>query len=214
MVSQGKLVTVCTRFFLGAVMCVALSACSTFWDDTAPKKKGLKGDRIPVLTFEQSLKEDADLANLRVQLPTPYTNKNWAQAGGNTQHIMQHLTLGDNPKEIWSVNIGSASNSRRSLVSMPVVRDGVLFVMDSMAKITAYNEDNGNELWEKEFKVPGETENISYGGGVSAGPDRLYFTNGYGHVGALSKKTGSVSVSMAWPMLASGPGAGDVSMPP
>ena len=116
MVSQGKAVKVFSRFLLGAVMCGALVACSLFEasEESKNKKKNrISGDRIPVLTFEQTLKENADLANLRVQLPTPYTNKNWSQAGGNQHHIMQHLTLGDNPQEIWSVDIGSASNGRR-----------------------------------------------------------------------------------------------------
>ena len=189
MVSERKSMTVFSKLSLIAVICGALAACSTS-SEKAQNTKKLTGDRIPVLTFEQTLKENADLANLQVQLPRPYTNKDWPQAGGNQQHSMQHLTLGSNPKKIWSVDIGDDSNNRRSITSMPVVLDGVIYAMDSMSKVSAYNADTGNKLWQKTFKETGETSNISYGGGVTAGPDALYITNGYGHVAALSKSTG------------------------
>lgn len=188
MVSHYNIVT---RLFLGTLMCGVLVACSGS-SETKKSKNGLEGERIPVLTFEQNLTENADLVNLQVQLPKPYVNKNWPQAGGNALHVMQHLSLGDDPQEIWSTDIGEDSNGRRSIVSMPVVLDGVVYVMDSMSKVSAYDADSGKKLWQKEFKQEGETENISYGGGVTAGPDALYITNGYGHVAALSKSSGEV----------------------
>jgi len=190
MVSKSMSVSVFSRVALSSVLCAAIAACSGSSENTGNKKR-LTGERIPVLTFEQNLTENADLANLQVQLPRPYVNKNWAQAGGNPHHVMQHLSLGNNPQKIWSADIGEASNSRRSIVSMPVVQDGVIFAMDAMSKVTAFNADTGKKLWQKEFKEKGETENISYGGGLSAGPEALYVTNGYGHVAALSKSTGA-----------------------
>ncbi|PCI32302.1 MAG: pyrrolo-quinoline quinone [Alphaproteobacteria bacterium] len=181
--------TVMSKFVMISVMCGALVACSGSSEETKNSKK-LTGDRIPVLTFEQTLTENAELANLQVQLPRPYTNKDWPQAGGNQHHVMQHLNLGNNPQKIWSVGIGDASNNRRSIISMPVVLDGVIYAMDAMSKVSAYNADTGKKIWQKTFTEKGETENISYGGGITTGPDALYITNGYGHVAALSKATG------------------------
>ncbi|HEC01815.1 MAG TPA: pyrrolo-quinoline quinone [Sphingomonadales bacterium] len=193
MISQRKSsMTVYFKRSLCVALFGALAACSGSSDEGHKNGQKITGERIPVLTFEQSLTENADLANLQVQLPMPYVNKNWAQAGGNPLHVMQHLSLGDNPKKIWSKNIGESSNNRRSTISMPVVLDGVVYVMDSMSKVTAYNADTGKKLWDHKFKEKGETENISYGGGVTAGPDALYITNGYGHVAAMSKSTGEI----------------------
>jgi len=193
MVSINKLGIVFFKIFLGATLLGLLASCSIFSkSESKTNKNKITGERIAVLTFEQTLKENEDLANLQVQLPKPYTNKNWPQAGGNPQHIMEHLSLGDNPKKIWSQNIGSPSNNRRSIISMPVVLDGIIYAMDAMSKVTAYNADTGQKIWQKEFKEKGETENISYGGGIAAGPEALYITNGYGQVAALSKSTGDV----------------------
>jgi len=191
MVSAYKSGTVFFRVVFGTILSMAVVACSGSSDETKNSDK-LTGERIPILTYEQTLKANPDLKNLQVQLPKPYVNKNWPQAGGNPRHLMQHLALGENPKKIWSVNIGSPSNDRRSIVSMPVVLDGVIYAMDSMSKVTAYNADTGKKIWQKKFHQKGETKNISYGGGIAAGPDALYITNGYGHVAALDKSTGKV----------------------
>ncbi len=189
MVSYVKSVTVVSKLSLIGVICGALVACSGGSEDTTNSKK-LTGERIPVLTFEQTLTENKELANLQVQLPRPYANKNWPQAGGNQHHVMQHLSLGSNPQKIWSTGIGDDSNNRRSIISMPIVQDGVIYTMDSMSKVSAFNADTGRKLWQKTFEQKGETKNISYGGGISAGPDALYITNGYGHIAALSKSSG------------------------
>lgn len=191
MVSYVKSITVFSRLPLIIVACGALVACGGVADDTK-NSKIMSGERIPVLTFEQTLRVNEELANLQVQLPRPHVNKNWPQAGGNQHNVMQHLSLRDNPKKIWSTDIGYDSNNRRSIVSMPVVLDGVIYAMDSMSKISAYNADTGRKLWQKIFEQEGETRNISYGGGISAGPDALYITNGYGHIAALSRSSGEV----------------------
>ncbi|WP_417624864.1 PQQ-binding-like beta-propeller repeat protein [Paremcibacter congregatus] len=179
-----------SKALIGFALCGALVACSGGSDEKRNKNR-LEGERIPVLTFEQNLAESEELANLQVQLPRPYRNKSWAQAGGNQHHVMQHLSLGDNPQKVWSADIGEESNGRRSTVSMPIIENGVVYAMDSMAKVTAYTAQTGKKVWQKKFKEPGETENIAYGGGITAGPDALYVTNGYGHVAALDKSTGA-----------------------
>ncbi|NOZ42606.1 MAG: PQQ-binding-like beta-propeller repeat protein [Alphaproteobacteria bacterium] len=177
------------RVFITFAVFLALAACSSISSGTKNSKK-LKGTRIPVLTLEQNLKSNPALKNLQVQLPAPHVNKNWPEAGGNPRHLMQQPALGNNPQKIWSVNIGSPSNDRRSILSMPVVLDGVIYAMDAMSKVTAYNADTGKKLWQKEFSDKGETRNLAYGGGIAAGPNALYISNGYGQVAALSKSSG------------------------
>jgi hypothetical protein len=63
-----------------------VSGCSTFdfmdsWF-TGTSKSKLKGERIPVMTAEESLKADASLASVKVLLPRPYVNKEWPNPVG------------------------------------------------------------------------------------------------------------------------------------
>lgn len=181
------------QVMLAAVLCVFVASCSIFSGDgkESKDKNKLEGDRIPVLTFEQTLEQNKDLANLRVELPAPYSNKSWLQAGGNALNVMQHLALGANPQKIWSASIGEGSNGRHSIISMPVVENGKIYAQDSYSKVTAYNAASGAKLWEKKFTQKNETKNIAYGGGLSLGPDALYVTNGYGHIAAMDKNNGT-----------------------
>jgi len=180
------------KFILTAALCLSVASCSIFSNDGEEKKNKnkLEGDRIAVLTYEQGLEQNQELANLRVELPAPYANKNWRQSGGNAQNVMQHLALGSNPRKVWSKRIGQGSNGRHSITSMPVAENGRVYAQDSLSKVTAYHAKTGEILWDKNFSQKGETKNIAYGGGLGIGPDALYMTNGYGHIAALNKNSG------------------------
>ena len=166
-----------------------LSSCGT--TSATNSRNSIEGDRFSVLTFEQALKVDPLVANSRVVLPKPYTNESWAQAGGNTQHILHHLQVSDNPQRIWRHDIGEGSSGRKAIVAEPVVKDGVLYVMDASSKISAINADTGKKIWDKKYEMEGETKMLGYGGGVTVGENALYFVTGYGHFGALNLSDGS-----------------------
>jgi len=171
------------------IMMALLSSCSSL-RSTSNSRTSIPGERIGVLTFEQALEADEQLASLQVTLPKPYINENWAQPGGNMLHLLHHLEIADNPEKIWSYDIGTGSGGRGSMVSQPVVKDNVLYAMDAGAKITAINADTGRKLWDRSFEIEGETTKLAYGGGVTVGDDKLYFVTGYGHFGALNVATG------------------------
>lgn len=157
----------------------------------ANNRDTIEGDRFSVLTFEQQLEVDPQLKGSTIILPKPYVNENWAQAGGNRQHVMEHLQIADNPKKVWSRDIGEGTTGRKALVSEPVVKDGVLYAIDATAKITAINAENGKKIWDRQYKMKDETKMLAYGGGVTVGDNALYFVTGYGHFGALNLTDGS-----------------------
>lgn len=175
-------------FLILFAIALLLSSCG---GGGAGNRDTIEGDRYSVLTFEQQLKVDPQVTNVQIVLPKPHLNENWAQAGGNMQHIFHHLEISDNPKKIWSSDIGEGSGGRKALVAEPVVKGGVLYAIDASAKITALNADTGRRIWEKRYRKDGETEMLGYGGGVTVGESALYFVNGYGQFGALNLTDGS-----------------------
>ncbi|MDG1439006.1 MAG: PQQ-binding-like beta-propeller repeat protein, partial [Emcibacteraceae bacterium] len=176
--------------FIGlSLVTAALSSCGLSSADNA--RDTIEGDRIAVLTFEQTLQADPQLANLQITLPKPYVNENWAQAGGNVHHLMQHLSIADAPKRLWSRDVGAGVTGRKAIVSEPVVKDGVLYAIDSDAKVSALDANNGRVLWNVKFEMENETTMLSYGGGVTVGDNVLYVVTGYGHFSALNLSDGS-----------------------
>ena len=54
----------------------------TSWFTTSGKKSNLRGVRIPVMSLDEALKPDPELAKTPVVLPPPYRNTEWPLPGG------------------------------------------------------------------------------------------------------------------------------------
>ena len=165
---------------------LTLAACSWFGNDEPPP---LPGDRISILSLEQTLEADAGLADLEVRLPPPYENANWPQAGGIPSHALYHLELGDYLKEAWRVDIGDGSDDENRMVSSPVIANGKVYTMDSSTTVTAYSAEDGSKLWERNL-TPEDEDEGSIGGGVSYEYGRVFVTTSYGDAIALDGETG------------------------
>lgn len=154
-------------------------------DDKTP----LPGERHAVMVFDRDAAPDPRIADLSVVLPQSYLNAAWPQAGGTPSHAMHHLGLAKSPQEAWSVDIGAGSNSKRTLMTVPVVAEGRVFTMDAAFDLTALNAKDGAEIWTFQPKVPDEDDE-AFGGGIAYDKGRLFVTMGFGAVMALDAKTG------------------------
>lgn len=72
---------------LGATLFL-MQGCSSSGDDEAP----LPGERISVLDLQKELTANVSAANIAVKIPEAVSNKEWPQAGGYTNHVMQNLS--------------------------------------------------------------------------------------------------------------------------
>ena len=58
---------------------------------SSPHKSKLKGQRISVMSFDESVKPDPTLKDIGVILPPPYRNTEWPEPGGYADNAMYHL---------------------------------------------------------------------------------------------------------------------------
>jgi outer membrane protein assembly factor BamB len=147
------------------------------------------GNRVDILGTEADTKVDANLAGISVILPPAATNPNWAQPGGNAAKAPGHLTLADAPTPVWNAQIAGASNRVR-LAAAPVVQGGKLFVIDTEARVSAFDASNGASLWSVMLDVDKDGKPSRFGGGVSTDGTLVYATNGVGDVAALKIENG------------------------
>lgn len=182
-----------------AITASLLAGCSVLGGS---KKKDTPtiGSRIDILGTEADTKADPNLAGMAVILPTPVTNENWSQPGGNAQKSPGHLMLADAPQRIWSAQIAGASNRAR-LAASPVIQDGKLFVIDTVAMVTAFDANSGSVVWKSALDVDKDGKPARFGGGVSADGTMVYATNGVGDVAAMSASDGKI----AWTKRPAGP---------
>jgi outer membrane protein assembly factor BamB len=171
------------RFILILGVGLFLASCES---TTEPR---LEGERISVLSLEDEISVDLELANMRVSLPRAYVNKNWAQSGGSRNNAMHHLAAPENLSQAWKVSIGYGDASYERLVSPPVVFDGIIYTIDIEALVRAFSTENGQLLWEVKLRGE-ELSMVAYGGGLAVMDGQVFVTTGYGFVAALDALTG------------------------
>lgn len=157
---------------------LAVSGCGAL--KKGSKKPKTLGERISVLDFEAQVKAEADLQGVEVVLPAAHVNASWVQPSGTASGAMGHLALGDTLAKAWSVSIGKGSDATRKLNAKPVIDANRLFVMDTEARVTAFDATSGQRLWSQQISVEGEGTQPAFGGGVSVMDGRVFATTGYG----------------------------------
>jgi outer membrane protein assembly factor BamB len=171
-------------WILAAAALAALTACS----DSSKEK--LPGERISVLLFDPTLKPDPTVADEHVALTRPYVNTEWPQVGGGPSHVAQHMALADVPRRAWTADIGEGSDDERRILAQPVVADGKVYTLDSVAEVRTYRASDGDRLWRKSLKPEQESGGGTMGGGLAVDGGRLYVTTGFAEVVALDAATG------------------------
>jgi outer membrane protein assembly factor BamB len=195
----------------GAVLLAGCSAFSGIGDMTSgwfsnSHKSNLKGERISVMSAEEGVKADPELAENKVMLPPPYMNRDWPQPGGYAANAMYHLKADGGLRVAWQADAGKGSDDDSRLTAPPVVADGRIFVLDAQAHIYAFNARDGQPAWDKDLAPPspdqftffgvfGEDMSIDpskgFGGGVAYDNGKIFVSTGFGSVFALDAASGA-----------------------
>lgn len=149
------------------------------------------GNRVDILGTERDMEVDPALSNVAVILPPPLVNDAWAQPGGNASKSPGHVELGQTLTRIWTANVTGA-NPRARLAASPVVSDARVYVVDTTARISAFDTNSGAPLWSNALEIDDDGKPSRFGGGVSATSANIFATNGVGDVTALAADTGTV----------------------
>lgn len=178
---------------------LTLSACGSgdfFGEDS---KRPLPGERISVLTNDDTIKADASIQNVPIILPPPAVNAEWPESGGNAAKNPGHLGAADVLHEAWSTSIGEGGSDEASLLTQPIVAGGRVFTLDAEAVLSAIDPKDGRVLWHKELNT-GEDRPV-FAGGIAADGDRIYAATGVGEAMAMSAADGKE----IWRVRLSGP---------
>ncbi len=171
-------------------LAVSLAGCGVLRSRGAPTTPTV-GTRVPVLSAASSLEVDPAIAGLQVILPPATVNADWGQPGGDAAKAPGNVALGTNLSEAWSANI-PGGNNRVRLAAAPVVAGGNLYVIDTDARVHAYNATTGAQLWTVTVgEATRDGSRSRFGGGVSADASGVYAASGLGDVAALDPATGA-----------------------
>ena len=193
-----------TKLLLALAATTALGGCAVLdgvrGDSGKKNNTPTVGSRVDILGTERDTEVDPALASVAVVLPAPVLNEAWPQPGGNASKSPGHVALGQGLTRIWSANVTGA-NPRARLAASPVMSDGRLYVVDTTARVTAFDANSGAQIWSNAVEVKDDGKSSRFGGGVSATSTNVYATNGVGDVASLAADTGA----LVWKKRPAGP---------
>ncbi len=193
-----------TKLLLALAATTALGGCAVLdgvrGDSGKKNNTPTVGSRVDILGTERDTEVDPALASVAVVLPAPILNEAWPQPGGNASKSPGHVALGQGLTRIWSANVTGA-NPRARLAASPVMSDGRLYVVDTTARVTAFDANSGAQIWSNALEVKDDGKSSRFGGGVSATSTNVYATNGVGDVASLVADTGA----LVWKKRPAGP---------
>jgi outer membrane protein assembly factor BamB len=158
------------------------------------------GSRVDILGIERDTEVDPALAGFAVTLPPAALNEAWAQPGANASKSPGHVELGQGLSRIWTAKVTGA-NPRARLAASPVMSDGRIYVVDTTARVTAFDANTGAQIWSNALEIEKDGKPSRFGGGVSATGTNVFATNGVGDVASLAADTGAI----AWKKRPAGP---------
>ena len=178
------------------------------WFSGGPHKSKLKGQRISVMSFDESVKPDPTLKDIGVILPPPYRNTEWPEPGGYADNAMYHLQASGSLQQIWQQDAGAGSNSDSRLTAPPIIAGGKIYVLDARARVYAFDANSGEPAWHVSVAPPGHRDLFStlsfglfgedtkvdatkgFGGGIAFDGGKLFVSTGFGDVVALDAASG------------------------
>jgi outer membrane protein assembly factor BamB len=171
--------------FAFALAALALSACGG-----KEKEVLLQGERITILSAEESLSADRSAAQRRVSLPNEKTVTSWGQVGGNAAHTVGHAKLAASVNQVWSRSLGAGSGKDEQIFHQPVAVDGVIYTLLPNGSIRAVEAAKGKSVWRTQIKGIKESSHFKYSGGLAVSDDILIATTGAGQAIGFDRKTG------------------------
>jgi outer membrane protein assembly factor BamB len=177
------------------------------WFTSGNKKSKLRGERISVMTIDETLRIDDTLKSVPVQLPPPYKNAEWPEPGGYASNAMYHLEAPGPLQQVWEQDAGKGSDKASRLTAAPIVGGGKIYVLDSAAHVYAFDAASGAPAWDHEIRPEGKDDSYffglfgkdsrldptkGFGGGVAYDDGKIFATSGFGEVVALDARTGRI----------------------
>lgn len=155
----------------------------------------LPGDRLDARAVISpdgpAIEGEAAPTTSALSLPGVRANADWTHRAGSAAHVSGNAAIGGGTARIWSAAIGQPTGLRHRVVADPVVAGGLVYTLDSHARVTATTTD-GRQVWSTDLTPYGESGASASGGGIAYDAGRLFVTTEYGELDALDPRSGAI----------------------
>ncbi|MDR3509537.1 MAG: PQQ-binding-like beta-propeller repeat protein [Caulobacteraceae bacterium] len=173
---------------------VALAGCghlhNPFKSNGPHTKYQGKGERIPIIAFDQSLKTSDTLKGQDFYLPAPQTVVAWPTPGGSNDSPVDHVDAARAFTVDWKAKFGQGSDRKTYVTAPPVAGDGRIYVMDGAARVSAFDLKSGQRVWSTDLSQRSKHDKEGFGGGIAFADGKLFVSSGFRFVAAVDAASG------------------------
>ncbi|MFD1882257.1 PQQ-like beta-propeller repeat protein [Paracoccus pacificus] len=128
----------------------------------------------------------------QAMLPAAQNAPDAVSRAGTPSHVAGNRAIGGGAQLIWSAPVGQPDDRRHRITADPVVAGGIVYAMDSRARVTA-TATNGGRVWQTDLTPTGENPDSASGGGLAYENGRVFATTGFGELVALDARSGGIA---------------------
>jgi outer membrane protein assembly factor BamB len=151
-----------------------------------------KGERIPLAAYDQTLHPADALKGQDFYLPPPTPITDWPLPGGTPEQSVEHVDAAHDFSIAWRHGFGRASGRAWHVTAPPIVADGRIYVMDGAATVSAYDVQDGRDIWRSNLAVISKRDREGFGGGLAYDQGKIFVSSGYRFVAAIDAATGKL----------------------
>lgn len=152
------------------------------------------GNRVDVVINPESLKADTTAQDVEVEVPDQANLDQWQTI--NQAMLTGHIGLTGLSHE-QSVTVGDGNGFSRSIVSSPVVAEGMVYAMDAAGIVSAHDESDISKVkWTESASLTSHVNDV-IGGGLAYESGTVYATIGLGKLRAIDAVTGKMKWSIS-----------------
>ena len=123
--------------------------------------------------------------------PAASSHNSWTHLAGTPGRRIENLAFSSRPRQVWSVSIGKGNDRQQRITATPVFANGLVYVMDSQAKVTALST-GGKTVWSRSLVPRGERPEDASSGGLAYSNGILFATTGFGVLTAINAASGEI----------------------
>ena len=176
-------------YILYILLALSISACGTGKFLGFDKKKvPLEGKRISVLKDLDSKKKD-DFSLSKIQLTDPVASEEWRQSYNSPSHISVNFLSTSKFIGFDKVTSGKRGGGEQYILSQPVVSKNIIFFLDALSNLYAYDLNKKKNIWKKKLIVR-KDKGHNFGGGIAADDEFLFVSSPSAEVFCIDLYTG------------------------
>lgn len=164
----------------------------TFLASCEHEKKIDDKNAISVFADLNTIKADASLEKVKINIPAQIKNKSWFGNNNDNNQLVENFSFADKISKDESFWTGYRPGSNDRMVFSPIITDDKIYTLNSGGNLYAKNLSDYKTIWKKEL-VDGRLVKNFINGKISYLNGKIFASTGYNMIFSINAENGQIA---------------------